>query len=428
MSEIFVKINNQEKGPYSPRELKNLAAKGEFSQSDLVFHEDTQEWIEAGKIDELHEVFESFDVKAVPKTVFAVGGGKGGVGKTSLSASLGIGLAALDYNVVAIDADFGGANLHTCMGILDPEYSFYHFYTMQRESLQDIMLDTPIQNLKLISGACGTLGLANPQFSQKQRFIKQLHELNADFILLDLGAGSSYNVIDFFIAADQGILVTTPDPIAIQDTFNFLKVAFLRILVREFRNNNKILEIIDLHIGSNSGRMNSTIDDLIYGIEKENKEAAEKIYGHLNRFKPLLILNMVHANEEIKEGDTFKTAAKELLSIDVDYIGYIEYDDSVRNSLKELRPFILNNPKSKASKSLAKLISAGLLKKDRWQGFKEKRRVMKNVSIDSKSYPTTNLNESEIICSVKCFYWDDCEYQNGGHPCPIRHLDPIFRR
>ena len=428
MSEIFVKINNQEKGPYSPRELRNLAAKGEFSQNDLVFHEDSQEWIEAGRIDELHDVFDTLAEKTVPKTVFAVGGGKGGVGKTSLSASLGIGLAALDYNVVTIDADLGGANLHTCLGILDPEYSFYHFYTMQRESLKDIMLDTPIQNLKLISGACGTLGLANPQFYQKQRFIKQLHKLNADFVLLDLGAGSSYNVIDFFIAADQGILVTTPDPMAIQDTFNFLKVAFLRILVREFKNDNNILEIIDQHIGSNSSRMNSTIDDLIHEIDKKNKDAAEKIQGYLDRFKPLLILNMVHAKDEIKEGDTLKTAAKELLSIDVDYIGYIEYDDSVRHSLKALRPFILNNPKSKASKSLAKLISVGLLKKDRWKGLKEKRKVIKNVSIDSQNYPSTNLVESEIICSVKCFYWDDCEYQDGGHPCPIRHLDPIFRR
>jgi len=428
MSEIFVKINNQEKGPYSPRELKNLAAKGEFNRNDLVFHEDTQEWIEAGRIEELHDVFGELDVKKIHKTVYAVGGGKGGVGKTSLTASLGIGLAALDYNVVTIDADLGGANLHTCMGILEPEYSFYHFYTMQRESLKDILLDTPIQNLKLISGACGTLGLANPQYSQKQRFISQLHDLKADFILLDLGAGSSYNVIDFFIAADQGILVTTPDPIAIQNTFNFLKVAFLRILVREFRNNNQILEIIDLHMGPKSGRMNLTMYDLILEIEKVEKEAGEKIQDHLNNFKPLLILNMVHTTEEIKEGDTFKTAAKELLSIDVDYIGYLEYDDNVRHSLKELRPFILNNPKSKASKSLAKLISAGLLKKEKWQGFKEKRKVIKNVSYDSYSYPRTNLNESETICSVKCFYWGDCEYQHGGHPCSIRHLDPIFRR
>jgi flagellar biosynthesis protein FlhG len=402
--------------------------RGEFSRKDLVFHEDTQEWIEAGQIENLIDVFSSLESEATHKIVYAIGGGKGGVGKTSLTASLGIGLAALDYNVVTIDADLGGANLHTCMGILDPEFTFYHFYTMQRESLKDIMLDTPIKNLKLISGACGTLGLANPQYFQKQRFISQLHELNADFILLDLGAGSSYNVIDFFIAADQGILVTTPDPMAIQDTFNFLKVAFLRKLVREFKNNNLVLEILERDMDTKRGRMNSTMTDILQEIEKIDQESANKIHSFLDQFKPLLILNMVHSNEEIKEGDTFKTAAKELLSIDVNYLGHIEYDDNVRKSIKELRPFILDNPKSKASKSLAKLISNGLLGKEGWKGFKEKHRVIKNISLDAEEYPKTNLQASHTICSINCMYWGDCEYQDGGLPCSIRHLDPIFKK
>ncbi|HPG39277.1 MAG TPA: P-loop NTPase [bacterium] len=428
MSELFVKINNQEKGPFSTKELKRLAANGEFSRKDLVFHEDTQEWIEAGQLDNLGEIFSPLETAETRKIVYAIGGGKGGVGKTSLTASLGIGLAALDYNVVTIDADLGGANLHTCMGILDPEYTFYHFYTMQRDSLNDIMLDTPVKNLKLISGACGTLGLANPQYFQKLRFINQLRELNADFILLDLGAGSSYNVIDFFIAADQGILVTTPDPMAIQETFNFLKVAFLRKLVREFKNNTLVLEILEREMDAKRGRMNSTMVDIIQEIEKGDQESAGKINTFLSEFKPLLILNMVHSNEEIKEGDTFKTAAKELLSIDVNYIGYIEYDDNVRKSIKELRPFILDNPKSKASKSLARLITSGLLKKDGWKGFREKHRVIKNVALDAEEYPKTNLRDSSTICSINCMYWGDCEYQEGGLPCSIRHLDPIFKK
>lgn len=428
MSELFVKIDNREKGPFSKKELKNLADKGEFNRNDLVFYEETQEWVKAGQLDNLVEVFSSLENTENRKIVYAVGGGKGGVGKTSLTASLGIGLAALDYNVVTIDADLGSANLHTCMGILDPEYTFYHFYTMQRESLNDIMLDTPVKNLKLISGACGTLGLANPQYFQKQRFISQLRELNADFILLDLGAGSSYNVIDFFIAADQGILVTTPDPMAIQDTFNFLKVAFLRKLVREFKNNDLVLEVLEREMDAKRGRMNSTMMDILREIEKADQESANKINRSLREFKPLLIMNMIHSADEIKEGDTFKIAAKELLSIDVDYIGYIEYDDQVRKSIKELRPFILDNPKSKASKSLARLISTGLLKKDGWKGFKEKHRVIKNVSIDADDYPKTNLQESATICSINCIYWGDCEYQEGGLPCSIRHMAPIFKK
>ncbi len=428
MSELFVKIDNVEKGPYSTSELRNLAKKGEFQQSDLIFHEDTQEWVKAGELEDFSSLFEQKAAVPKEKIVFAVGGGKGGVGKTSLTSSLGIGLAALGNQVIVVDADLGGANLHTCMGILDPEYTFYHFYTMQRESLEDILLDTPIENLKLISGACGTLGLANPQYSQKQRFISHLHNLNADFILLDLGAGSSYNVIDFFIAADQGILVTTPDPIAIQDTFNFLKVSFMRMLMREFKSNTRVLDIIESQIGTNQSRMSNTMYDIIEQVKTIDPAASKQIQEKLSSFRPKLILNMVHSADEIKEGDTLKTAASELLGITIDYIGYVDFDEQVRKSLKELRPFILDNPKSKASKSLARLISVGLLGKEGWQGFRQKTKVIRNVKQDSKDYPKANLKEGDTICSVNCIYWGDCEYQDGGHPCSVRHLDPIFKK
>lgn len=428
MSGLFVKIKDRQQGPYSSRELERLATQGQFGQKDLVFQEDTQEWIEAGKLEELEGLFSPPVPEQRNRVVYAIGGGKGGVGKTVLSASLGIGLAALGNKVIIVDADLGGANLHTCIGMLEPMYTFYHFYSLQKERLEDIVLDTPIENLKLISGACGTLGLANPRFTQKVRFINELRKLDADVILVDLGAGSSYNVIDFFLAADQGILVTTPEPMAIQETFNFVKVSLLRRLFREFKKYPHIISIIEKEVLSHPGRMNSTIYAMVEEIRKTDPVSAEKIEQFLGNFSPHFILNMVHSADEIKEGDTLKTAARELLGIEIDYIGFVEYDDSVRNSVKALKPFILSDPKSRASKSLARLISVGLLGRKGWSGFKEKRKVLRNITSEAANYPHTDLKENSTICSVQCFYWGDCEYQNGGYPCPIRHLDPIFRR
>ncbi|MBN1560922.1 P-loop NTPase [candidate division KSB1 bacterium] len=429
MSEVFVKINNRQLGPLNRREIKNLVVNGEFSQDDLVYHEDSQEWVAANQIDELRPMFsQGQQQQQRRKTVYAIGGGKGGVGKTVLCASLGIGLATYDYQVVVVDADLGGANLHTCMGILEPEYTFYHFYTLQRENLEDICLETPVDNLKLISGACGTLGLANPRFSQKVRFIHQLHQLDADYILLDLGAGSSYNVIDFFLAADEGVLVTTPDPMAIQETFNFLKIAIMRRFVREFRKKPAVLSIIDQYMYSEPGKMQFTMDDIIKDVKEIDDEASFFIENYLANYHPRLILNMVHSGKEIREGDSFRTAAHDILNVDVDYMGFVEFDESVRKSVKELKPFVLNNPRSKASKSLAKLIAIGMLKKSGWAGLKEKRQVLQNFRAESVDYPDANLQESDTICSVNCFYWGDCDYQQGGFPCPIRNLDPIFKR
>ena len=360
--------------------------------------------------------------------ILAVGGGKGGVGKSIISTMLAFFLARMEKRTVLVDADLGGANLHTAMGILEPEYTFYHFYTLQRENLEDICLDTPVSNLKLISGACGTVGLANPRYSQKVRFINQLRQLNADYILLDLGAGSSYNVIDFFLAADEGILVTTPEPTAIQETFNFLKVAIMRRLVRQFRKNPPVLNIIDQYMYSEPGKMQFTMDDIIKDVKEIDSDAARYIESFLDKYRPRLILNMVHSSKEIREGDSFRTAAHDILNVHVDYIGYVEYDELVRKSVKEMKPFVMDNPRSRAAKSLARLISVGLLQKSGWAGYKEKRRVMQNFRNESAEYPGSPLQESDTICSVNCFYWGDCDYQEGGYPCPIRNLDPIFQR
>ena len=427
MSGVFVKIKDQQHGPFSSFELQKLARDGQFNKDDFVYHEDTQEWIKAGKLSAFNNLFPE-KLEEPKRTVYAIGGGKGGVGKTVFTASLGIGLAALGNKVILVDADLGGANLHTCLGMLEPKYTFYHFYSLQKDSLDDIVLETPVENLGLISGACGTLGLANPRFSQKLRFISELQKLDADYILVDLGAGSSYNVIDFFLAAEQGVLVTTPEPMAIQETFNFVKVSILRKFIRAFRKNERIHSLLEERIFSHPGRMITTIDELLVDINNIDKQSAEEMKEYLKEFRPRLVLNMVHSHDEVKEGDTLKTAAHDLLSVDIDYIGIINHDENVRKSVKKLRPFIIDNPKSKASRSLAKLITVGLMENNGWEGFKKKRKVIKNITTEAESYPLASMKESETICSVKCFYWDDCEYQNGGFPCPVRHLDPIFKR
>ena len=427
MAELFLRAKDKEWGPVSSSELKKLIISGDFKENDLVYDEDSGEWLPADQLDQVKSIFQE-QTQELEKSIFAVGGGKGGVGKTLVTASLGIGLAAIGKKVIIVDADLGGANLHTCMGILEPNYTFYHYYTLQKESLLDIALDTPVENLKLISGACGTLGLANPRYYQKLKFIKDLKNLNADYIILDLGAGSSYNVIDFFIAAQQGILITTPEPMAIQETFNFVKVSIFRKLQREFRKNPDVLNIIENNAFSEPGKLKSSVQDLVELISKADKDAGETATKMLKEYRPRLILNMVQSHDELREGDTLKTAIKDLLAIDIDYIGPIEYDRNVRKSLKTLKPFILDNPKSKASRNLAKLITNGIMRKKGFDGFRFKQHVQKNISEESKEYPKPNLAENEYICSIKCFYWDDCDYQNGGHACPIRHLDPIFQK
>jgi flagellar biosynthesis protein FlhG len=426
-SNLLVRVNEEQYGPLTTTELRILVRKGKFSLNDYVWSEEDDAWVKAEQLEEVKKLFNIDNLEDFGRKVMAIASGKGGVGKTILTASLGVGLAALGKEVILIDADFGGANLHTCMGFLEPKYTFLDYYTMERETLEDIILDSPIVNLKLISGACGTLGIANPKYSQKQKLIRDLKNLKADYVIMDLAAGTSYGVIDFFLAVDEGIVITTPEPTAIQEAFDFIKLCLIRKLQQVFRNESEILSLLEIERFNNLTHLTVPIPSLLEKARQTSAEIMKRVEDELNSFRPRLILNMVMEPDEIKEGMAIKTAAAELLSIDLDYIGYIEYDESMRQSVKGLRPFILHNPGSAASRSLAKIITIRLLKKNRVEAFLKKWQMRRNVQSHFTEYPSVGEQESNMICSVKCFYWDDCEFQNGGIPCRVRHLEPIFK-
>jgi hypothetical protein len=140
-----------------------------------------------------------------------------------------------------------------------------------------------------------------------------------------------------------------------------------------------------------------------------------------------MILNMVKSKEDIKEGMALQLAATELLSIDLDYLGYISFDSIVDQAVKETKPFLLLAPEARASQDLAALIRVKLLGKKGVKEFFEKKKWQKQIQNHSKEYPKLDVLKEAPICSVNCFYWDNCEYQNGGHPCRVRHMEPVLR-
>ena len=132
------------------------------------------------------------------KKVWAVAGGKGGTGKSILSANMGIALAKMGNKVILVDADLGAPNLHTCLNIRKPEFTLNDYLTKKVPNLESVLLDTPNENLKLISGGTELLGLANIHYQKKMKLIRNLEKLDAEFIIVDLGAGTAYNTLDFF--------------------------------------------------------------------------------------------------------------------------------------------------------------------------------------------------------------------------------------
>jgi len=167
--------------------------------------------------------------------LWAIGGGKGGVGKSIVSLMLGTSLARQGKKVILVDADLGGSNLHTLAGIRYPLYTLADFINRQVESIEEVVMDTPVENMQLICGADDILGIANPKSTQKTRLFNHLKKLEADFIVLDLGAGASFTTMDFFLFAPNKICVLTPQITSIQNAYGFIKASLYRGLMQVFR-------------------------------------------------------------------------------------------------------------------------------------------------------------------------------------------------
>ncbi len=167
---------------------------------------------------------------SIEKKIWSIAGGKGGTGKSLIASSLAILLSKTNKKVIAVDADLGGANLHTCLNVNSPRHTLSDFLERRVATLEDVLVDTPFQNLKLISGASDIYNIANPIYTQKMRLITHLQRLPCDHLIIDLGAGTSYNILDFFILSNSGILVTLPEPSSVENLYRFLRSVILRII------------------------------------------------------------------------------------------------------------------------------------------------------------------------------------------------------
>lgn len=291
------------------------------------------------------------------KKIWAIGGGKGGVGKSLVSANTAICLALMGHKVVAVDLDLGGANLHTCLGLPIPQTTLSDYVSKKVTNFEDLLVSTPITNLKIISGAQDELGMANLKHMQKNQIIQKLHELDADYILFDLGAGTAFNTIDFFITADKGILVALPEPTSIENTYRFIKSVFYRRL--------KMIDGINEHADLINEAMNAKLTsgsstapaDLMKRITEMNPEVGMKIRHEMAHFRPNLIINQVRSQADIDIGYSIQSICRKYFGIEMTFPGYLDYDQSVWQSVRKRKPLLVEYPNSRLVNNFDRIVS-----------------------------------------------------------------------
>jgi flagellar biosynthesis protein FlhG len=258
--------------------------------------------------------------------------------------------------VVAVDLDLGGANLHTCLGLPIPQMTLSDYVSKKITNFEDLLVSTPIQNLKIISGAQDELGMANLKHMHKNQIIRKLTELDADYILFDLGAGTAFNTIDFFITADKGILVVLPEPTSIENTYRFIKSVFYRRLkmvegVADIEP--MILESMNAKITSGG---QSSPAELIKKIAEINPEVGLRVKAEMAQFRPNLIINQVRSQADIDIGYSIQSICRRYFGIEMTFPGYLDYDQSVWQSVRKRKPLLIEFPNSKLVNNFDRIV------------------------------------------------------------------------
>ncbi len=237
--------------------------------------------------------------------IIAVSSGKGGVGKTNIAINLALAYAQAGKKVIVMDADLGLANVNVVLGVI-PRYNLYHLIRKQK-SLSEILVDTSY-GIQIIAGASGFSKIANLTEDERRDFIAELAALaNADVLIIDCAAGVSNNVISFIAAADDALIVTTPEPTAITDAYGIIK-----IIATEIEN-------LDIGLKLVVNRVKSVV---------EGKRVAERVINIAGQF----------------------------LNLKVDYLGCVYEDPIVHTAVIKQKPFMALDPKSKAAMCIRHLV------------------------------------------------------------------------
>ena len=286
----------------------------------------------------------------------SVGGGKGGIGKSIISANMGIELARRGRRVVLVDADLGGANLHTCLGVEPPRRTLSDFIERRIGRIEEIITPTGIQNLGLISGALDHLDAANPRYAQKMRFMRHVQAVDVDYVILDLGAGTHLNVLDFFLVSDHGILVLVPEPTAVENAYRFLKAAFWR----RMRNVATVFGYDPLIRSLLAGGTFRNPVELVAAMGQHDREAADNLTRQLATFRPRLVVNQTRTVQDVDIGNSVVSAWRKYFGLEMDYLGPIDYDDEMWKTVRARRPLLLEQPGSRAARAFGRIVD-GLL-------------------------------------------------------------------
>ncbi len=274
--------------------------------------------------------------------IYPIGGGKGGVGKSFITVNLGALLAKRGKKVVLIDLDLGGSNLHTLLGINHQKGGINRFLDKTVNNLENTAVSTFIQNLFFIGSSLCSMEIANLLHAHKLKIINAIQKLSFDYILLDLGTGTNFNTLDFFLTSKQGIFICTPEPTAIENSFRFIKAVYLRKLKQIMKRHAFTSATKEAVVSPNNGTRTSP--DIIEILLKYNPDHEKLLRNKLSEFNFKFILNQFRKNLDATMGDKIQDLCNRHFYSNFQFLGTVGYDVRIHDSVLSKKIFIHRYP------------------------------------------------------------------------------------
>lgn len=285
--------------------------------------------------------------------IIPVASGKGGVGKSLLSANLAVALGQAGKKVVLADLDLGASNLHLAIGA-NPKNGIGTFLTGGSE-FEEIISPTDYENVSFIAGDSEIPGLSSLKVSQKNSLIKKFHSLDADYLIIDLGAGTHLTILDMFLLSPQGIVVTAPTVTATLNGYLFLKNVVFRLMSATFKKGTKAADYISKLRQDSASLQRLYIPKLIEAIEKADPENAAVLKSRLKQFHPRLIMNMIQEPKDAEKAQKIRRSCQQYLGLDVESLG-VMYRDSLQDKALAARlPVVVYKPNAVLSQAIFRI-------------------------------------------------------------------------
>lgn len=272
--------------------------------------------------------------------LWVIGAGKGGVGKTFVSSSLGITLSKLNSKILLVDFDLSGANLHTTFGLL-PNKNNLGEYFQGTCSLKETVVPTAIPRVSLVHGFWNSWNPTDISVEQTRKLIEECRDLPFDYVLFDLGAGPAACHLELFSKADERILISNSEPTCVEKNYRLIE-AFICHSLKESSSPEAYAQLEKALCDYRNSEKKSFFSFRDY--LKKSCGFNFDFFEELQHNPVRLIINESRSRLDQDLGHSMKSVCNKYYDFAVDYVGAIDFDNAVWQSVKSREPVLIEKP------------------------------------------------------------------------------------